>query len=159
MILAVMLCDLSLFSKKPDTHLEFDIDELKKQDSSNPIYYINYANARIHTIFEKANMTMQDLRQNIQGLSFDSAVEDSTKHLLFESLCLTHILESSFRDREMQKICEYLKNLAASLHSFYNTHKILQTPNQNDILYVLQVVSQTLTHALALLGIEAKTRM
>ena len=48
-------------SKKPDTHLEFDIDELKKQDSSNPIYYINYANAKIHTIFEKANMTMQDL--------------------------------------------------------------------------------------------------
>ena len=146
-------------SKKPDTHLEFDVDELKKQDSSNPIYYINYANARIHTLFEKAGVNMQDLEKNIQSLSFDSSSRDSATHLLFESLCLSHILESSFRDREMQKICEYLKNLAASLHSFYNTHKILQTPNQNDILYVLKVVSQTLTRGLALLGITAKTRM
>ena len=92
-------------------------------------------------------------------MSFDSHIKDSATHLLFESLCLSHILESSFRDREMQKICEYLKNLAASLHSFYNTHKILQTPNQNDILYALKVVSQTLTLGLALLGITAKTRM
>lgn len=142
-------------SKKPDTHLEFDVSSLKKQDSSNPIYYINYANARIHTLFDKAGMDIQDLCMPQGALELN----DDAKSLLFESLYLTHIVESSFRDREIQKICEYLKNLAAMLHGFYNTHKILQTPQQNSYLYVLKVVSHSLTLGLSLLGIQAQTRM
>lgn len=142
-------------SKKPDTHLEFDVSSLKKQDSSNPIYYINYANARIHTLFDKAGMNIQDLYVPQGALELN----DDAKSLLFESLCLIHIVESSFRDREIQKICEYLKNLAAMLHGFYNAHKILQTPQQNSHLYVLKVVSHSLTLGLSLLGIQVQTRM
>ncbi|WP_334087225.1 DALR anticodon-binding domain-containing protein, partial [Helicobacter typhlonius] len=52
-----------------------------------------------------------------------------------------------------------LKSLSASFHSFYNTHKILQSPNESSILYVLMIVSQSLTLGLSLLGIKAKTRM
>ena len=142
-------------SKKPDTHLEFDIETLSKQDSSNPIYYINYANARIHTLFEKAGVKMQDFHI----LQEDLHLNDDAKMLLFESLCLPHIIQSSFRDREIQKICEYLKNLAATLHGFYNAHKILQSPQQDSYLYVLKIVSHSLTLGLSLLGIKAQTRM
>lgn len=142
-------------SKKPDTHLEFDVETLKKQDTSNPIYYINYANARIHTLFEKAGMSMQSFLEEEHNLMLN----DDARGLLFEALCLHHVLESSFRDREMQKICEYLKNLAALLHGFYNAHKILQTPNQDSYLYVFMVVSHSLTLGLSLLGIEAKVKM
>lgn len=142
-------------TKRADTHLEFDVDALKKQDSSNPIYYINYANARIHTIFDKAGVSMQDLHITQDKLELN----DDAKTLLFESLCLPNIVEISFRDREIQKICDYLKSLSASFHSFYNTHKILQSPNESSILYVLMIVSQSLTLGLSLLGIKAKTRM
>lgn len=142
-------------SKKPDTHLEFDVDELKKEDASNPIYYINYANARIHTLFNKAEVSMQHIAQNMNTLD----INEQAKALLFEALCLQQVIESSFRDREIQKICDYLKSLSASLHSFYNAHKILQSPNEKSLLYVLMVVSQSLTLGLGLLGIEAKTRM
>ena len=141
-------------SKKPDTHLEFDVNDLNKQDSSNPVYYINYANARIHTIFEKAGIVMGDL-----PLKDSLNLNDDAKALLFEALCLPQMIESSFRDREIQKICEYLKSLAASLHGFYNAHKILQTLQQDDYLYVLKVVSHSLTLGLRLLGISAKTKM
>ena len=141
-------------SKKPDTHLEFDVNDLNKQDSSNPVYYINYANARIHTIFEKAGIVMGDL-----PLKDNLNLNDDAKALLFEALCLPQVIESSFRDREIQKICEYLKSLAASLHGFYNAHKILQTLQQDDYLYVLKVVSHSLTFGLKLLGISAKTKM
>ncbi len=142
-------------SKKPDTHLEFDVDELKKEDGSNPIYYINYANARIHTLFNKAGVNMQQIAQNANKLD----INEQAKALLFEALCLQQIIESSFRNREIQKICDYLKSLSASFHSFYNTHKILQSPNESSILYVLMIVSQSLTLGLSLLGIKAKTRM
>ncbi|AAP77306.1 arginine--tRNA ligase [Helicobacter hepaticus] len=142
-------------SKKPDTHLEFDVDELKKEDGSNPIYYINYANARIHTLFNKAGVNMQQTAQNANKLD----INEQAKALLFEALCLQQIIESSFRNREIQKICDYLKSLSASFHSFYNTHKILQSPNESSILYVLMIVSQSLTLGLSLLGIKAKTRM
>lgn len=143
-------------SKKPDTHLEFDVDELKKQDASNPIYYINYANARIHTLLHKSGYAFSDLD------SIDSAkleLDEEAKALLFDTLCLPQVLESSFRDREMQKICEYLKNLASSFHSFYNTHKILGAPNEQSLLWLIAQVSASLTLGLSLLGIEAKTRM
>lgn len=142
-------------SKKADTHLEFDVNELKKQDVSNPIYYINYANARIHTIFDKAGVNMQDMQHSTIPLELPL----EAKALLFEALCVEHIIESAFRDREMQKICDYLKHLAACLHSFYNAHKILQSPHEKSLLYVLMVVSHSLTLGLALLGIKAKTKM
>lgn len=140
-------------SKKPDTHLEFDVNELKKQDASNPIYYINYANARIHTLLSKSNHTIDSIDSEILEL------DEEAKALLFDTLCLPQVLESSFRDREMQKICEYLKNLASSFHSFYNTHKILDTPNEQSLLWLIGQVSASLTLGLSLLGIEAKTRM
>lgn len=140
-------------SKKPDTHLEFDVDELKRQDISNPIYYINYANARIHTLLNKSNYTITGIDSETLDL------DEEAKALLFDTLCLPQVLESSFRDREMQKICEYLKNLASSFHSFYNTHKILDTPNERSLLWLIKQVSASLTLGLSLLGIEAKTRM
>ncbi len=142
-------------SKKPDTHLEFDVEELKKQDANNPIYYINYANARIHTLFEKADVNMQDFRTHKNV----SLANNDAKALLFEALCLKQVIESSFRDREIQKICEYLKNLAASLHTFYNAYKILNSKEQESYLYILMVVSESLTLGLSLLGIQAKTKM
>ncbi|MCX2716152.1 arginine--tRNA ligase [Helicobacter sp. MIT 21-1697] len=142
-------------SKKPDTHLEFDVDDLKKEDASNPIYYINYANARIYTLFDKSGISMHDIAHTFTQLN----INEQAKALLFEALCLKQVIESSFRDREIQKICEYLKSLCASFHSFYNAHKILQSPNEKSLLYVLMIVSQSITLGLSLLGICAKTKM
>lgn len=146
-------------SKKPDTHLEFDVDELKKQDSSNPIFYIHYANARIHTLFKKAGVDIMASDSLIKQDSKSLEIHAEASALLFEALCLPQILQTSFRDREIQKICEYLKSLAASFHSFYNAHKILGASNQEDLLIVLCCVSRSITLGLSLLGINAQTKM
>ncbi|PAF47606.1 arginine--tRNA ligase [Helicobacter sp. 12S02634-8] len=141
-------------SKKPDTHLEFDVDDLKKQDASNPIFYINYANARIHTMLEKSALDKEEiLRASLQGLSKDA------KNLLFNALIFPRVLEMSFEERGLQKICEYLKALAADFHSYYNAHKILETPQEAQMLKVCQVVSLSISVGLSLLGIQAKTKM
>lgn len=141
-------------SKKLDTHLEFDVEELSKQDSSNPIFYINYANARIHTMLEKSNLK----DSSISNASLKE-VSKEAQNLLFNALNLPRIIEVAFNERGLQKICEYLKNLAADFHGFYNTQKILETPLEAPLLKICQMVSLSLTTGLELLGIEAKTKM
>lgn len=137
-------------TKRADTHLEFDIADLKVEDSSNPIFYINYANARIHTLLGKSNAE----------INFDIAnLQSEWKDLLFYALLLPHILEGAFNERAMQKLPEYLKNLASKLHFCYNSFKIIDSPNEGAICGILKIVSLSITTGLSLMGIKAKTKM
>lgn len=144
---------LIFLSKKADTHLEFDVEDLKKQDSSNPVYYINYAHARIHTLFEKSQNSLDNFTKDFTNLS------ESLRDLLVLALNLSKVLEDSFAQRNPQKVVEYLRTLAGEFHHFYNEEKILNTPNEKQILSVLSIVAKSLNAGLALLGIQAKKSM
>ncbi|WP_345980279.1 arginine--tRNA ligase [Sulfurimonas sp. HSL3-2] len=141
-------------SKKSDTALEFDVEEFKKQDSSNPIYYIQYAHARIKTLISKSDLSAEDIEKaSLKGLSSDA---DS---LLFEALLLPEIIEDAFSSRQVQKLTDYLKSLAAKLHKFYYDCRIIGTEDEAKLLKVLEVVALSLKTGMSLLGIEAKDRM
>lgn len=141
-------------TKKSDTHLEFDIDMLKNQDSSNPIFYINYAHARINQVFVKSNLSFEDIKDE----SFE-ALNSEALNLVYESLLLKSVLEDSFSKRDMQKITEYLYNLASSVHKFYNEHKIIGSSEEKIYLKVLSMAKLSIKTGLKLLGIEAKEIM
>ncbi len=141
-------------TKKTDTHLEFDIDLLKKEDSSNPIYYINYAHARVNQIFGKANKKVED----IIDVSFET-LNDDAKNLLFIALLLPEILEDVFQTKSPNKLTDYLKNLAGSLHKFYNNNRVVGSENEDALLKVLAMVATSIRVGLRLIGIEAKERM
>ena len=141
-------------TRKSDTHLEFDLETLKNQDSSNPVFYINYAHARINQVFKKANLTVNDVKDE----KLDVLNEDAI-NLVYEALLLPSVLNEAFEKRDMQKITDYLYFLASSVHKFYNEHKVLETDNQNSYLKVLAVVSLSIRTGLRLLGIEAKEVM
>ena len=141
-------------TKKSDTHLEFDLDRLKNHDSSNPVFYINYAHARINQVFKKAEISMNEANSYKLGTLNEDAI-----NLLYESLLLQSILEEAFSKRDMQKVTEYLYSLSASLHKFYNEYKIVGSDDQNSILKVLSVVSLSIRTGLKLLGITAKETM
>jgi arginyl-tRNA synthetase len=141
-------------SKKSDTHLEFDVDMFKKEDSSNPVYYINYAHARINQVFEKSGKSINDvINIKLENLN------DDAKNLLFFSLLLPEILEDAFHSRQLQKVTEYLKNLAANLHKFYNEHKVIGSENEDKYLKLFAMVAVSLRVGLKLIGIEAKRKM
>lgn len=142
-------------SKKLDTALEFDVKDLEQQDSNNPIFYINYANARIHTLLRKTN---RDYKEYLSIDITDLDNQDAIK-LLFQAMQLHRVLENAFEERALQKICEYLKSLASSFHSFYNSYKILGSQDEIKILKICLVVSASLSLGLELLGIEAKKEM
>ncbi|BCZ17701.1 Arginyl-tRNA synthetase ArgS [Helicobacter sp. NHP19-003] len=144
-------------SKKLDTHLDFDVASLQNTDSTNPIFYIHYANARIHTMLEKFINKGGDLEKVRQSQLLD--LPPAGQNLLFNALNLPKVLQGAFNDQELQKICDYLKALAADLHSFYNAYRILDTPQELPYLKLCQMVSLSLTIGLGLLGIEAKKKM
>ena len=141
-------------TKKSDTHLEFDLEMLKNQDSSNPVFYINYAHARINQVFKKANLELNDVLNE----SFENLNEDCI-NLVYESLLLPSVLEDAFEKRDMQKITDYLYNLASSVHKFYNDNKVIDSKEQNQYLKVLSVAALSIRVGLSLLGIKAKEIM
>lgn len=141
-------------SKTPDMGLEFELSDLEKQDSSNPIFYINYANSRIHTLIQKSGKSIEELR----GLKLGDLREELAQ-LVFVASQLSSVAVSAFEDRLPLKLCDFLKNLSAQFHAFYNATKILGSEQEREILKVLLCVSASLEKGLELLGIEAKRKM
>ena len=141
-------------SKKCDTALEFDIEELKRTDSSNPIYYVQYAHARIQTLVSKSEKSLDEIMgSHLHGLSADA------DGLLFEALLLPEIIEDAFESRQAQKLPDYLKALAAKLHKFYYDTRVIGHEDEAKLLKLLLVVALSIRTGLSLLGIEAKNSM
>ena len=141
-------------SKKSDTALEFDLAEFKKQDSSNPIFYIQYAHARIQTLLSKSDMSREDIMAaSLKGLG------ENADALMFDALLLPEIVEDAFSSRQVQKLPDYLKALAASLHKFYYDVRIIGTEDEAKLLKLLLIVALSIKTGLSLMGIEAKDRM
>lgn len=141
-------------SKKSDTHLEFDIDMFKQKDSSNPIFYINYAHARINQVFNKSGKTIADVANvKLENLNEDGA------NLLYSALLLPEVLEDAFDSRQLQKVTEYLKTLSATLHKFYNENRVVGEENEEKYLKLFAMVGVSLRVGLKLIGIEAKVKM
>jgi arginyl-tRNA synthetase len=141
-------------SKKSDTALEFDLAEFKKQDSSNPIFYIQYAHARIKTVLSKSDLS-QDEIMSASLKNFD----ENADSLLFDALLLPEIIDDAFHSRQIQKLPDYLKALAASLHKFYHDCRIIGTKDEAKYLKLLLTVALSIKTGLSLMGITAKDRM
>jgi len=141
-------------SKKSDTALEFDLAEFKKQDSSNPIFYIQYAHARIHTLLKKSELSQDEIMSSsLKGLN------ESADSLLFDALLLPEVVEDAFNSRQVQKLPDYLKALSASLHKFYYDYKIIGTEDEAKLLKLFTLVALSIKVGLSLMGIEAKEYM
>ena len=141
-------------TKKSDTHLEFDVEDLKKEDNSNPIYYINYAHARVFSLFEKAGKSQEE----VFGVSMEGLGEDAYD-LLFTALLLPEVLEDAFESRQLQKVTDYLKYLAGMYHKFYFDNRIIGTPHEEKLLKLSAMVALSLRVGLKMLGISALKKM
>lgn len=141
-------------SKANTSPLEFDIDALKKQDSSNPIFYVNYAHARINQVFAKANISQNDV-----VFADLSKLDQNAQDLAYEALCLNEILNDALNSRALHKITDYLKALSASFHKFYNENRVLGSDDEKALLKLFALVGLSIRVGLSLLGIKAKERM
>lgn len=141
-------------SKKSDTSLEFDLEDLKREDSSNPAFYINYAHARIQTLLNKSILEKETIEKTtLVGLN------EEGKNLLFDALLLPEVVEAAFDSREIQKLPDYLKKVASSFHKFYGNNKVIGSENEAQFLKLFMVVATTIRVGLSLMGVQAKQRM
>lgn len=141
-------------SKKGETPLEFDVDELAREDSSNPIFYINYAHARVNQIFTKAGKREADVLDADFG-----TLDEAGLGLAFAALGLNEILNDAFNSRGLQKLPDFLKALAADFHKYYNENRVVGSENEDAKLKLFALVALSIRTAFALMGLSAKEKM
>ena len=141
-------------SKKSDTHLEFDVDDLKVEDSSNPVFYVNYAHARVNSVLEKSGRKKEEIvSSTLEGL------DDDGFELLFFALSLNEVLVEAYKTREIHRIPEYIVRLATRLHRYYTEHRVIGSEHEKAYLKLFLVVALSIRTGLKIVGITAKERM
>jgi len=143
--------------RKSDQHLDFDLDLAKSRTNENPVYYIQYAHARVCSVLAQWGGAPADL------LHADPALLDSEHELaLLQKLGeYPEVVESAARELAPHLIAFYLKDLAAAFHSYYNATRFLveDAPLRLARLALATAVRQILQNALALLGVSAPEKM
>jgi arginyl-tRNA synthetase len=141
--------------RRNSSHLEFDIDLAKEASFNNPLYYIQYACARIESIFEKAKIKKF---HTAYGKFLNDEEELNLLRLLLQ---FSYCLEKAYYTLEPVFIIEYLKNLAAIFHKFYETKRVLgeEESIMQARVSLLEATRIVLHCALNLLGIEPAKKM
>ena len=147
-------------SRKADTHLEFDLELANKESQENPVYYVQYANARLAGIFRTAaeqGFKPEDIRKSHIDLSHPEAEILAKKILSFGD-----VLEHCTADLEVTGLLWYLRELAESFHHYYTEVRIVDSADRPGTLRRLKlcaVVKKILSTTLTTLGIRAPDRM
>ncbi|MCV6606645.1 MAG: arginine--tRNA ligase, partial [Campylobacterales bacterium] len=141
-------------TKKSDTHLEFDTEQLNKKDSSNPVYYVNYAHARVKSIFRNLKI---DEASVVDTPLVDLTAEE--KELLFFAMLLPEILEDAFTTRNINIVTDYLYKLATNVHRFYTENKVAGSDREKELLKILSFATLSIRTGLSVIGITAQDKM
>ena len=138
------------------TEMNFDLDLAIKQSDENPVFYVQYAHARISSIFERAGMSPEDLGEIPAG---DLAPEE--RLLVLELLDFPRVIENAAVKREVHPIPTYLETLATRFHQFYTVHRVLvdDEATRQRRLALCAATKTVLRSGLGLLGVNAPEKM
>jgi arginyl-tRNA synthetase len=158
-------------TRRPDSHLDFDLAVAKEQSAENPVFYVQYAFARISSIFRQAmnrNGTWQAAEKKV--LSSESEIktvdltmlkEDEELSLMKKLLQYQLVFEGAVFSCEPHRITYYLQELAKMFHSYYNRHRVIsEDPKLSSArLCLCKAVQIVLEDGLNILGVSAPERM
>ncbi|WP_421382160.1 arginine--tRNA ligase [Bacillus salacetis] len=145
--------------RSADTHMDFDLDLAVSQSNENPVYYAQYAHARICSILRQAEE---------QGVSFEEGADysllkaEKTIDLLKKLGDFPGIVADAAAKRTPHRVANYINELAAAFHSFYNAEKVLDKENMELTkarLSLIKAVRITMKNALKLIGVSAPEKM
>ena len=157
-------CDATryfLVARAPTSQLTFDVDLALARSNENPVYYIQYAHARCASVLRKAaeTGTSHDVDDGLQHL--DELNETETLALVVSLARYPEVVATAAERLEPHDVANYLRELAADFHSFYNAHKILEGAREvtNARLALVKATRQVLASGLDLLGVSAPDSM
>lgn len=144
--------------RSADSHLDFDMDLAKSQSTENPVYYVQYAHARICTMLKQAEE---------KGIVFDSydtnlLQSEKAEDLLKKLGEFTQVVADAATNRTPHRVTQYIFDLAALLHSFYNAEKVINEAELEATkvkLALMDAVRITLANGMKLIGVHAPDSM
>jgi arginyl-tRNA synthetase len=143
--------------RKSDQHLDFDLDLAKSQSNENPVYYVQYAHARVCSVHEQWGGDAAALSE----VDTSVLVTEHERALLNRLMTYPEAVENAARDLAPHMIAFYLRELAAEFHSYYNATRILvgDADLMHARLALITAVRHVLRNGLTLLGVSAPERM
>lgn len=147
-----------LTMRSPDSHFDFDLELAKEQSQDNPIYYAQYAHARICSILKQAKEQGVEITTDADftTITNEKAIELLKKVAEFETT-----IESAAEHRAPHRLTNYIQDLASAFHKFYNAEKVLTDDAEKTKAHVamIEAVRITLHNALTLVGVTAPESM
>ena len=148
-----------LASRQPGSQLTFDIDLAKSQSNDNPVYYIQYAHARVCSVERK--LQEEDISINHAEADLTLLTEDTEKALLKTLAHYPIMITSSANKLEPHNIANYLRDLAGEYHSYYNAHKVIieDSALRNARIALSLATKQVIANGLNIIGVSAPEQM
>lgn len=146
-------------TRRCEQHLDFDLELAKSQSVDNPVYYIQYAHARIGSVFRQ--LTQKGLAWD-RTHGHDSALTEPQEEALIDTLArYPEVVESAATGREPHQLAHYLRELANDFHVYYGSHQFLveAAPVRNARLNLIAATRQVIRNGLGLLGVSAPEAM
>ena len=142
-------------ARAASSHLDFDLDLALEQSSSNPVYYAQYAHARLSSVLESASdIKIDETAANLK--------EESEAELLKKLMEFPHIIEVSASKRAPHMVATYIQELATLVHSFYTNCKMIDRSNlevTSSRLALAKAAKIVIKNALGVLGVSAPNKM
>ena len=146
--------------RKSDSHLDFDLDLAKRQSSDNPVFYVQYAHARVASIFEQARKSELNIADRIT-IPVERLELAEELDLIRTTIQFDDVIEDSVRELEPHRLTFYLLELAGEFHRYYNRYRVISDDAglSRARLLLAQNVQRTIRRGLEILGVDAPLKM
>ena len=150
-----------LAARRADSQLTFDIDLARSQSNENPVYYVQYAHARVCSMLRKTEAAQQPFDHDLALANLALLDSDQEKAVFNRLARFPEVVEVAARNREPQQIAQYLLDLAGDFHTCYNAVKVMVDDDtlRNTRLALGLATRQVLRNGLDLMGVRAPEEM
>ena len=154
-------CRFFYVTRKADQHMDFDLDLAKSESKDNPVYYIQYAHARVCSVLRKLESEGMSWDQSAGLAALERLDTEAERDLVTALGKYPETLQNSAHNFEPHVLANYLRDLASDFHTYYNGHKMLIDDGQlrNARITLSVAVRQVLANGLQLLGVSAPEQM
>lgn len=148
-------------TRKAEQHMDFDLELAKSESKDNPVYYIQYAHARVSSMLDKMRAQNLDSNVHLEPSILEHLELEEEKDIAALMARYPEILGRAAEALEPHQLTHYLRDLAGQFHSYYNAHKVLveQAPLRQARVALSLAVQQVLANGLQLLGVNAPESM
>ena len=147
--------------RKCEQHLDFDLELAKSKSNENPMYYIQYAHARVCSVLRQLEEKGFSYDQDNGLANLDKLTEKHEQALMTSLSKFAELVETAASNHEPHQVAHYLRDLANDLHTYYNAHQFIVDDEaiRNSRLALITATKQVLQNGLGLLGVSAPDKM